>query len=118
MHYRNTFCLNSEFLFAATYGRSIYKIDISGNILNTNGDSFATEIKVFPNPASEMVTISNTYTAQNTSVSIYDVMGRIVKKLDFKGKELRFSVENFQPGVYYLKISEGKKQTTKKLIVK
>ena len=108
----------SQFLFAATFGRSTYKIDISNDILSQNENLFSSEVEVFPNPASEIVTILNTYTAQNTSVSIYDVMGRIVKKLDFKGKELRFSVENFQPGVYYLKISEGKKQTTKKLIVK
>ena len=78
---------------------------------------FSSEVKVYPNPASEMVTISNASNSEKSSVSIYDVMGRVVKQLDFKGKELQLSVENFQPGIYYLKISEGKKQTTKKLIV-
>jgi hypothetical protein len=108
----------SQFLFAATFGRSTYKIDISNDILTQDETVFSSEVKVYPNPASEMVTISNASNSEKSSVSIYDVMGRVVKQLDFKGKELQLSVENFQPGIYYLKISEGKKQTTKKLIVK
>ncbi|QQX77198.1 MULTISPECIES: VPS10 domain-containing protein [Aequorivita] len=110
---------NSEFLFAATYGRSIYKIDISGNILNTNGDSFATEIKVFPNPSSEMVTVSLKNPSKNSYLEVYDTMGRSVKKYNFDNKkEIHFSVESLQAGVYYLKISDENKQSTKKLIVK
>ncbi len=108
----------SQFLFAATFGRSTYKIDISNDILTQDETVFSSEVKVYPNPASEMVTISNASNSEKSSVSIYDVMGRVVKQLDFKGKELQLSVENFQPGIYYLKISEGKKQTTKILIVK
>ncbi len=108
----------SEFLFAATYGRSIYKIDISENILNTNESSFAAEVKVFPNPASEMVTVSLKNTFGKTFLEVYDTMGRSIKQVAFENKkEVRFSVENLQPGIYYLKISEGKMQTTKKLIV-
>ncbi|MCZ4317368.1 T9SS type A sorting domain-containing protein [Aequorivita viscosa] len=109
----------SQFLFAATFGRSSYKIDISDDILNLNENSFSSEVKVFPNPASEMVTVSLKNNSEKASLIVYDVMGRLVKQQDFKGeKELRLSVENLQPGIYYLKISEGKKQTTKKLIVK
>ncbi len=110
---------NSEFLFAATYGRSSFKIDISDDILSSDGNAFSSEVKVFPNPASEMVTLSLINVSDKVSLQVYDVMGRSVKQQDFDGtKELRFSVEDLQPGIYYLKISEGKKQTTKKLIVK
>ncbi|MCG2419458.1 T9SS type A sorting domain-containing protein [Aequorivita sp. F47161] len=109
----------SQFLFAATFGRSSYKIDISDDILNLNENSFSSEVKVFPNPATEIVTVSLKNTSEKASLIVYDVMGRTVKQQDFKGeKEVRLSVENLQPGIYYLKIYEGKKQTTKKLIVK
>lgn len=109
----------SQFLFAATYGRSTYKIDVSGNILNSGENSFSSEVKVFPNPASETVNISLENTSKNASLVMFDVMGRMVKQVAFETKkEIQFSVENLQPGVYYLKISEGKMQTTKKLIVK
>ena len=109
----------SQFLFAATYGRSTYKIDVSGNILKSGENSFSSEVKVFPNPASENVTISIKKTSENASIVMFDVMGRMVKQIAFGAKkEIQFSVGNLQPGIYYLKISEGKKQTTKKLIVK
>ena len=109
----------SQFLFAATFGRSSYKIDISDDILSLAENSFSSEVKVFPNPASDFVTITLKNTANTLSLDIYDVMGRLVKQqsLDSK-KEQRISVEDFQAGIYYLKISQGKKQTTKKLIVK
>ncbi|HET8803789.1 MAG TPA: T9SS type A sorting domain-containing protein, partial [Aequorivita sp.] len=109
----------SQFLFVATYGRSTYKIDVSENILNSGENSFSTEVKVFPNPASEVVNISLKNTSKKASLVMFDVMGRIVNQVAFETKkEIQFSVGNLQPGVYYLKISEGKMQTTKKLIVK
>lgn len=108
----------SQFLFAATYGRSTYKIDVSENILNSGENSFSSEVKVFPNPASEVVNISLKNTSKNGSLVMFDVMGRIVKQVAFEAKkEIQFTVGNLQAGVYYLKISEGKLQTTKKLII-
>lgn len=109
----------SQYLFAATYGRSTYKIDVSTNILGTPENSLASEVKVFPNPASEMVTISLKNPSEKSVLVMYDVMGRLVKEINFENKnEIHFSVEALQAGIYYLKISEGTKHTTKKLIVK
>lgn len=108
----------TQFLYAATYGRSTYKIDISGNILNSGENNFASEVKVFPNPASEIATVFLKNASQKASLLVYDVMGRIVKQQQFENGQLNFSVESFQPGTYYLKISQNGKQTTKKLIVK
>lgn len=109
----------SQFLFVATYGRSSYKIDISNNIMATDKNLFSLEVKVFPNPASEMVTISIKNASENSVLRMYDVMGRLVKQVDFQHQnEVRFSVVDIRAGIYYLKISNGKSQTTKKLIVK
>lgn len=108
----------SQFLFAATFGRSSYKIDISGNILASNENLFVSEVKVFPNPASETTTIFLKNASEKSSLMVYDVMGRMIKQQTFANGQLNLNVENFQPGNYYLKISQKGKQTTKKLIVK
>ena len=108
----------SQFLFAATYGRSTYKIDVSGNILNSGENIFGSEVKVFPNPASDTATVFLKNASEKTSLLVYDVMGRLVKQQQFENGQLNFSVENFQSGTYYLKISQQGNQTTKKLIVK
>jgi hypothetical protein len=109
---------NSQFLYAATFGRSTYKIDISGNILNSNENIFTSEVKVFPNPASDLVTIFLKNASERTSLFVYDVMGRAVKQQFFDNGQMNLSVADLQAGVYYLKISQAGQQTTKKLIVK
>lgn len=110
---------DSQFLFVATYGRSSYKIDISNNIMATDENLFTLEVKVFPNPASEMVNVSIKNASENAVLEMYDVMGRLVKQVDFQHQnKVHFSVVDIQAGIYYLKISNGKSQTTKKLIVK
>lgn len=109
---------NSQFLYAATFGRSTYKIDISGNILNSNENIFTSEVKVFPNPASDLVTIFLKNASERTSLFVYDVMGRTVKQQFFDNGQMNLSVADLQAGVYYLKISQAGQQTTKKLIVK
>ncbi|MDN3724763.1 T9SS type A sorting domain-containing protein [Aequorivita sp. SDUM287046] len=108
----------SQFLYAATYGRSIYKIDISSDILSKNENSFHSEITIFPNPASEIVNVSLQNASRNSRLILFDNMGRAIKLFNFgNNREIHFSVEDLLPGIYYLKISEGKKQATKKLIV-
>jgi len=108
----------SQFLFAATFGRSTYKIDISDDILNQDEIVFSSEVKVFPNPASEVVTIFLKNASERTSLEVYDVMGKLVKQKYFENGQFNFSVEDLQAGIYYLKISQGQQQTSKKLIVK
>ncbi len=108
----------SQFLYAATFGRSMYKIDIADDILSTDETIFSSEVKVFPNPASQYVNVSLKKPSDEVLLSVYDVMGRLVKQKSFEGEnELQISVEALQSGTYYLKISEGNKQFTKKLIV-
>ncbi|WP_347373194.1 T9SS type A sorting domain-containing protein [Aequorivita sp. Q41] len=108
----------SAFLYAATFGRSTYKIDVSTNILNDKDITFVSEVKIFPNPTSELVTVSLKKGSTKASLFIYDTMGRLVKQENFENKnEISVSVAHLQPGIYYFKISEGEKQTTKKIIV-
>lgn len=109
----------SEYLYAATFGRSMYKIDISNNILATTQNEFASEVKVFPNPASDFVTVSIKDKMENPEIKMYDIMGKLVKQEQFEsGNNLQFSVSNLSKGIYYLQISSNGKEMSKKLIIK
>jgi len=109
----------SEYLYAATFGRSMYKIDISNNILATTQNEFSSEVKVFPNPASDLVSVSIKDKMENPEIKMYDIMGRMVKQQRFEsGNNFQFSVLNLSKGIYYLQISSGGKETSKKLIIK
>ena len=110
---------DSEYLYAATFGRSMYKIDISNNILVTPLNDFSSEVKVFPNPASEFVTVSIKENMKNPEIKMYDTMGRLVKQEQFEtGDNFQFSVSNLSKGIYYLKISSEGKESSEKLIIK
>lgn len=110
----------NELLYAATYGRSAYKIDISNNILNLEDELFASEVKLFPNPATDQVRISFTKTFVPTLMVIYDQLGREIKSQVFNRNHgiIEVSLEGIRSGIYYVKLSDGVNQSTKKLIIK
>ncbi len=110
----------SEYLYAATYGRSSYKIDISENILGNDFSSLGTNFNMYPNPASNMVTISFNEVSNNISVILYDQLGRVVLNNDFENisNEIQLSLDKLNNGIYYVQIISNTIKSTKKLIVK
>ncbi|PHS68455.1 MAG: hypothetical protein COB12_00985 [Flavobacterium sp.] len=111
---------NSEYLYAGTYGRSSYKLNIADDVLGTKINSIVSEIKLYPNPASSFVNITFKNPSKGVSVIIYDQLGRIVLSKEFTSvaSEKRISLEGISAGNYYVQIrSEGQK-ITKKLLIK
>ncbi len=111
---------NSEYLYAGTYGRSSYKLNIANDVLGNENINFSSEVKLYPNPASEYVSISFVNPSENVSIVIYDPLGRVVfaeEKVSV-GTEKRISLEGFSAGNYYVQITSEENKTTKKLLVK
>ena len=110
----------SEYLYAATYGRSSYKMDISENILGNDFSSLDTNFNMYPNPASNMVTISFNEVSNNISVILYDQLGRVVLNNDFENisNEIQLPLDKLNKGIYYVQIISNTIKSTKKLIVK
>jgi len=110
----------SEYLYIGTYGRSMYKLDIADDVLAAGNVSFSETISIYPNPASEFVNIIMPVSSEKVLVVVYDQLGRQVLERDFsEGNTFKqLSVEGIPQGVYFIKISEGASQTTKKLLVK
>jgi acyl-CoA thioesterase I len=69
-------------------------------------------LKVFPNPASNRINISNT---DFNKLELMDITGRIVysavNKVDY------INTEKFEEGIYFLKIYINKKTVTEKIII-
>jgi photosystem II stability/assembly factor-like uncharacterized protein len=110
----------SEYLYIGTYGRSMYKLDIAEDILSVSNVSFSETISIYPNPASHYFNISASESLENISVGIYDAMGREISRIDFSmlNRDERLSMEGFSKGMYFVRISNGTSQTTKKLLLK
>jgi hypothetical protein len=93
-------------------------LSLPTSIVDVNGKSV--ETTVFPNPASNNVTVSVTGLNANYTVAIYDLSGRMVSQSVRGSIATQISVANLQNGVYLMKVSdlEGNHLAIDKIVVK
>lgn len=72
---------------------------------------------VYPNPASEIISISFETTSKNVSVKIYDAQGKLVKEVkNILSGETSVSILDLNYGMYLVHLQEDTKTTTKRFI--
>ncbi|TGD59453.1 T9SS type A sorting domain-containing protein [Flavobacterium humi] len=85
-------------------------------VLSTK-DFLFSKIAVYPNPATDFVTISNTAAIEINSVEIVDVNGRIVKALTPKNTPItQINIADLTAGVYFMNIKTSEGSGTKKIV--
>jgi len=103
-----------------TFGDSIqvtYTIAGSNCFLNTTESEVSLEYSVYPNPANSVLNIS--ISENNTSISIFDVLGKNVAEMKLVNGNNTLNIENLNPGVYFYGIKRnGNIIETEKLIVR
>lgn len=91
------------------------------NYLATQTFDFADfNFKVYPNPAAELIAVqANKMIEGNLSADLIDAQGRLVESKTFlQGTTIcYFETDTIYNGVYFLKISDGKKQQTFKIVI-
>lgn len=73
----------------------------------------SSSIDIYPNPASEIVSISSVNEIKQAIISVYNIYGNVVFKGEFNG-EINLNVRGWSTGVYLVKVNN---LTTKRLIV-
>ena len=92
---------------------------ISASIENISGS----ELKISPNPIANSTSISFSLNqSENISLNIFDINGRLVETLADKifeagEHQTLFNAENFNSGIYFLKMQAGEFSRTEKLII-
>ena len=85
------------------------------SVVNITKGSFLEEdglIRIFPNPASDIINIVSSIEIQ--SVSIFNFIGQSV----YYGNEIKISTNNFESGVYIVKIETVNGIETQKITIK
>ncbi|MEO8085216.1 MAG: serine hydrolase [Bacteroidota bacterium] len=75
---------------------------------------------VYPNPASDKLSIAISETASTTEVKILDVIGKVLYSSNVERnsyKEVTIDTHNLADGIYFVQISSGNKNGIKKFIV-
>ena len=104
-------------LYAATYGRGLWRSNLYNTTLNVSDFTLDT-FRLFPNPASDNVTLKFSK-ADPVSVRVYNALGKLI----FYDKEVSLSngfdinVSSYTSGVYFVKLTGAQGEITKKLII-
>jgi hypothetical protein len=72
------------------------------------------DYKIWPNPTSDYLNISNEFGNYETGVNIYNSIGTKVEEFVFE-KDITINISEYSPGVYYLKFNN--KPDVKKVVV-
>ena len=114
-------------IYAATFGRGVWQTDVLSDSLNGNvglqeyNDLKGLEIELSPNPNSGSFSLSiNGFEGDMLALDVIDVMGNVIhsKELYVLNGELKTVLDYDLPdGMYFLKLSEGKKMRTVRFIV-
>ena len=92
------------------YSASLYTIMLSCQAcLISSLSEKDLEINLYPNPASEHLTLTTNFTSGSNEIVILDVLNREVYTGSFSGNELEIDLSNFVKGTYILQLKQNSK---------
>lgn len=109
----------SNKLFAGTYGRGLWKSNLfDPGALNTSEFEALNSVKLFPNPASDVVSLVWDKN-ENVTIKIYNTLGKLVYYAKDKSlmNTLEINTANFDAGIYFVNVNTVNGFMTKKLII-
>ena len=83
-------------------------------LANENFTLDESSVKVFPNPANDLVTIQSTFSIN--SVEVYDVQGRSIQSQTINQENANLDVSNFNKGIYFIKVKTELGEKVEKLV--
>lgn len=93
------------------------------DILSVANNSIDGEVKVFPNPTSDILNVNiSLFSTQRLTYEIIDVTGRIVDgrdlgQLSVGEKNFTTDLSDYEAGIYLLSINSGNSKTIKRILV-
>lgn len=75
-------------------------------------------LNVYPNPASESITITSKNGLNNATINLYDLTGKIIlQKTSIRGSNSLLNLSSLQKGIYLLEVIDNGKQTRRKIAI-
>ncbi|MCG8697514.1 MAG: T9SS type A sorting domain-containing protein, partial [Bacteroidales bacterium] len=105
-------------IVVATHGRGIWTANATPVAIKENKQE-QFEINIYPNPASDKVTVRFTGSSQDKGiVELFDAMGQLVLKTTVnKQEEIQLDVTDLSSGTYFVRMSKDEKSFVQKLII-
>lgn len=101
--------ISSVARYSATFRPSNLGID--------DGAPSAYSFKVYPNPATNTVTISGTIEKSGSTIlSVYSVQGQLLLQRKISQDKTQIDISSFSPGLYLFKLGKGKNSSVRQVI--
>jgi hypothetical protein len=94
------------FNYPMTCSVGINELSVSNNIL------------VFPNPATDNITIAIDGNNKTANITIYDVLGNIVRSYNTSNDQLTINRDGIESGMYFITVITDNNRYSNKLIIK
>lgn len=108
-----------EFLSFSSVNQFHNLTEGTGNLLSLDENSFTSDIKIFPNPVSDILKIDTNQANHIENIRIFSTLGQQVFNLSsFNLDSATIDLAHLAPGMYFLKISTQSGIFTRKLIKK
>ncbi|HMI08500.1 MAG TPA: T9SS type A sorting domain-containing protein [Flavobacterium sp.] len=89
----------------------------SGPILLSVDSNEMAQFAVFPNPAENVINVTNSKNAAVSRVTLTDMNGRTVKQQNFENvSDLQLNISDLAPGMYMMNIKSTQGESVKKII--
>ena len=76
-----------------------------------------TKINIYPNPFTSQTTINFSEYQNNSTIKIVDLQGKVIKSINFSGKEFELEKDAMQAGMYLIQVTDDKQNFTSKKIL-
>jgi len=120
--------VNSDQLYLGGFGgiNAVIRLntnDVLGPQSSVSNIISQSQFNLFPNPAKDLlnVDLNLTETAENATVTMFDINGRIIEQLNYsnvKQQNIQFNVANLSAGFYFVRIQTENGVQTKEFIKK
>jgi plastocyanin len=80
-------------------------------------DNVAGSLRVFPNPARDVINVSLDNNSFNTRISLVDMTGRTIIERSFPGNDITLNVGNLPRGYYFIRILQNNEIIVKRIIL-
>jgi hypothetical protein len=88
-----------------------------GSTVNIENNYFKNDFAIYPNPFTSQTIISFNDEQKNTTIKIMDIIGNEIKTIHFIGKQYVIEKGEMQKGVYFVQITDEKKNIANKKII-
>ena len=99
-----------------SYGGNVFISKLFDGTVGIKGTTRLSDLSIFPNPVSDLITIMFTDESKSRSISLYNLNGRILNHYETDDKTIRIDMRQFNNGVYFVKCIDHQSIVVRKVI--